>query len=91
MEILGDITWHFIGGLQSNKVKPLLRDVPNLACIQTVDSLKLASKINSALESLARPGLDVYLQIDTSGEDTKNGVPPEEVESLPPKIREKGI
>ena len=42
-----DISWHFIGGLQSNKVKPLLKEVPNLSCIQTVDSEKLALKISN--------------------------------------------
>lgn len=36
-----DIRWHFIGHLQSNKVKPLLEGVPNLAMVETVDSTKV--------------------------------------------------
>lgn len=36
-----DIQWHFIGHLQSNKVKPLLEGVPNLAMVETVDSSKV--------------------------------------------------
>jgi len=47
-----DISWHFIGCLQSNKVKPLLKEVPNLSCIQTVDSEKLALKINNVKNNL---------------------------------------
>jgi len=77
-----DIQWHFIGSLQSNKVKPLLRDVPNLECIQTVSSEKLATKLSNAVSELNRACLDVYVQIDTSGEDTKSGILPEEATGL---------
>lgn len=97
-QLPADISWHFIGSLQSNKVKPLLRDVPSLACVQTVDSAKLALKLNSAVEALARAPLDVYLQVDTSGEDTKSGIPPAELGELVqfvsancPQLRLKGI
>lgn len=82
---LNKLCWyyrHFIGSLQSNKVKPLLRDVPNLECIQTVSSEKLATKLSNAVSELNRASLDVYVQIDTSGEDTKSGVPPEEATGL---------
>ncbi|CAK7351469.1 unnamed protein product [Dovyalis caffra] len=37
-----DIEWHFIGNLQSNKVKPLLASVPNLDMVESVDDEKLA-------------------------------------------------
>lgn len=97
-QLPADISWHFIGSLQSNKVKPLLRDVPSLACVQTVDSAKLALKLNSAVEALARAPLDVYLQVDTSGEDTKSGIPPAELGELVqfvsancPQLRLKGL
>ncbi|XP_075477660.1 uncharacterized protein LOC142518737 [Primulina tabacum] len=36
-----DIEWHFIGNLQSNKVKPLLNGVPNLSMVETVDDEKV--------------------------------------------------
>ena len=45
-----DIAWHFIGHLQTNKVKALLDAVPNLAMIETVDSAKLADKLNKQVE-----------------------------------------
>ena len=70
-----DIQWHFIGHLQSGKANRLVRDVPNLAVIETVDTLKLATKLNSACELAGRKeALDIYIQVDTSGEDSKSGV-----------------
>jgi uncharacterized pyridoxal phosphate-containing UPF0001 family protein len=36
-----DIAWHFIGHLQSNKVKALVEGVPNLSMVETVDSAKV--------------------------------------------------
>jgi pyridoxal phosphate enzyme (YggS family) len=79
----GDIEWHFIGHLQSQKASKLVRSVPNLAVVETVDSLKLAGKLNSACEAANRTlPLSVFIQVDTSGEDTKSGVEPAEVEAL---------
>ena len=63
-------------------MKPLLRDVPSLECIQTVSSEKLATKISNAVSDLNRTCLDVYVQIDTSGEESKSGIPPEEALGL---------
>ena len=42
----GDIRWHFIGHLQTNKVKPLLETVPNLWCVEGVSSEKLANQVS---------------------------------------------
>ena len=70
-----DIRWHFIGHLQSGKANRLIRDVPNLAVIETVDTLKLATKLNGACELADRTdALSIYIQVDTSGEDSKSGV-----------------
>lgn len=69
-----DISWHFIGHLQSSKASKLIREVPNLAVLETVDSTKLAGKLNNACESAGRDSLDVFVQVDTSGEATKSGV-----------------
>lgn len=71
-----DIQWHFIGHLQSAKAPKIVREVPHLALIETVDSEKLARKLNSACAACEPPlrRLGVYLQVDTSGEATKSGV-----------------
>lgn len=58
-----DIQWHFIGHLQSNKVKALLTGCPHLAMLETVDSAKLATKLNDAVAALERPALQVMLQV----------------------------
>ena len=58
--------------------------VPNLACVETVDSPKLASKLDAAVGAALSTGLRpaaavplaVMVQVNTSGEESKHGVPP---------------
>jgi pyridoxal phosphate enzyme (YggS family) len=77
-----DVGWRFIGHLQSNKVKLLLESVPSLQCIETVDTEKLANKLNTTVEALGRPPLECFVQVNTSGEESKYGVEPSEVVTL---------
>jgi hypothetical protein len=58
-----DIEWHFIGHLQSNKVKALLQSCPNLAMLETVDSQKLANKVDAAVEAAGREPLPILIQV----------------------------
>ncbi|XP_038905883.1 pyridoxal phosphate homeostasis protein-like isoform X4 [Benincasa hispida] len=71
-----DIEWHFIGHLQSNKVKSLLAGVPNLAMVEGVDNEKLANHLDRAVSNLGRDPLKVLVQVNTSGEISKSGVEP---------------
>eukprot|EP01139_Manchomonas_bermudensis_P006704 Amastigsp_a177873_35.p1 type:complete len:279 gc:universal Amastigsp_a177873_35:86-922(+) len=80
-QLPGDIRWHMIGSLQSNKVKALLK-VPGLAQIESVNSEKLARTLNREAAALGRPVLGVLVQVNTSGEDTKSGVEPSDVVAL---------
>lgn len=75
-EALQDLEYerHFIGNLQSNKINAL---VPYVSCIQSIDRLSLARKLHSRLEREGEQR-DVLLQINTTGEDSKFGVPPED-------------
>ncbi|GAC93586.1 hypothetical protein PHSY_001151 [Pseudozyma hubeiensis SY62] len=74
-----EIRWHFVGGLQSNKGK-LLASIPNLYLLETLDSIKAANVLQKALASPDAAKRDeplrVYLQVNTSGEDAKSGLPP---------------
>lgn len=87
-----DIEWHFIGHLQSNKVHKLITGCPNLFMIETIDSEKLASKVNSAMEA-AHGGrsalLRVLIEVRTSLEATKTGVNPQDALGLMVYIKEK--
>lgn len=79
LEHCKDIRWHFIGHLQTNKTKKVLK-VPNLHMVQTVHSEKNAELLNKLWEKerLQQDGkLKVLVQVNTSGEDAKNGVDPE--------------
>lgn len=65
----GDIRWHFIGGLQRNKVRKVLAD---FGCIHSVDSLKLAEYLDRvAGEEGKRP--TVYLEVNVAAEASKGG------------------
>jgi PLP dependent protein len=76
-----DIEWHFVGHVQTNKAKALVHGVPNLTCVETVDSIKLADKLNVAVETCEMRQkrlkvLNVMVQVNTSGEESKYGVTP---------------
>lgn len=74
-----DINWHFIGGLQTNKCKDLAK-IPNLYCIETIDSLKKATKLNEARAKFQpnAPKINCLLQINTSMEEQKSGLTDED-------------
>lgn len=84
IEVLpSDIRWHFIGGLQRNKVRKV---VAGFGCIHSVDSLRLAEYLDRvAGEEGKRP--QVYLEVNVAGEASKGGFSPDELlaaaESLP--------
>jgi len=74
-----DIRWHFIGHLQSNKVRDLLRLRPYL--IQSVDSEKLLRTINDEAE---KQGIvqNVLLEVHTAKEETKTGLTKENIRTI---------
>ena len=65
-----DIRWHFIGHLQSNKVKSI---APFVYLIHAVDSIKLLKEINKQAEANKRI-IDVLLQLHIAEEETKFGL-----------------
>lgn len=69
-----DLPVHFIGAIQSNKVRQL---APYISLWQGVDRLSVISEIGKRA-----PGAEILLQVNTTNEDTKSGVTPAEVESL---------
>lgn len=72
-----DIEWHFIGTIQSNKIKQLLQ-VPNIYVIETIDTVEHAKAIEAELVR-HHPGrtLRAFLQVNTSGEASKHGFSPD--------------
>ncbi|KAL8407620.1 hypothetical protein RB594_006446 [Gaeumannomyces avenae] len=84
------VRWHFIGGLQSTHCKTIAK-VPNLWCVSSVDSLKKAQLLDRARGDLITAAasssgeqesppppqpLNVHVQVNTSGEDSKSGCAP---------------
>ncbi len=70
--------WVQIGNLQRNKAKLI---VANGAELQSLDSAKLAQTLNRLLEQAGRT-LEVMIQVNTSGEEAKHGIAPEETLEL---------
>ncbi|HNU33774.1 MAG TPA: YggS family pyridoxal phosphate-dependent enzyme [Bacteroidia bacterium] len=73
-----DILWHFIGHLQTNKVKYI---APFVSCIQSVDSLKLLNEINKEAAKNNRI-IDCFLQVYIAKEETKFGLSFEEADEI---------
>ncbi|MDR0940451.1 MAG: YggS family pyridoxal phosphate-dependent enzyme [Mediterranea sp.] len=69
-----DIQWHFIGHLQTNKIKYI---VPYVALIHSIDSYKLLAEVD---KQAARAGrvVDCLLQVHIASEETKSGFSPDE-------------
>lgn len=79
---LPDLEWHFIGPLQSNKTR-LVAEA--FQWVHSVDRLKIAERL-SQQRPAHLPPLQICLQVNISNEDSKSGVPEEDVASLAQQI-----
>ncbi len=93
-QIIGDrVQWHFIGHLQSNKVK---KAVNIFDMIETVDSVKIAREIDKRCGEMGKV-MPVLVEVNIGRERQKSGVLPEQVEpligeiSIYPNIRVTGL
>ncbi len=73
-----DIAWHFIGHLQTNKVKYI---APYVTMIEAVDSLKLLKEIDKQAAKCGRV-IDVLLELHIAEEETKYGLTPDALRQL---------
>ena len=73
-----DIKWHFIGHLQTNKVRQV---VPHVSLIHSIDSERLLRAVNNEATKIGRT-IDVLLQLHVAQEETKYGFTPDELVAL---------
>ena len=78
------VSWHFIGAVQSNKTRPI---AARFDWVHGIEREKIATRL-SAQRPADRGPLDVCIEVNVSGEDTKSGVPPAGVEPLARMVRE---
>lgn len=78
MQDLSDLQWSVIGHLQTNKAKLVARFASEF---QALDSLRVAEALDRRLQVEGR-SLDVFVQVNTSGEASKYGLAPEEVQGF---------
>jgi pyridoxal phosphate enzyme (YggS family) len=87
------LEWHFIGPIQSNKTRPIAEQ---FAWVHSVDREKIAQRL-SEQRPAGMPPLNICLQINISGEDSKSGVAPQEALALArrvaslPNVRLRGL
>jgi len=74
----GELEWHFIGPIQSNKTRAIAEQFD---WVQSIDRLKVAQRLSEQRPPDLAP-LNVLLQVNISGEGTKSGVAPADVETL---------
>jgi PLP dependent protein len=79
-----NLTWHFIGQLQSNKTRPVAE---HFQWVHTLDRVKIAARLNEQRPHYAPP-LNVCLQVKLAEEAGKGGLWPEEVPALAKAVSE---
>ncbi len=77
-DLRASLEWHFIGPLQSNKTRPVAE---RFDWVHSVDRLKIAQRL-SEQRPAHLPPLNVCVQVNVSGEDSKSGVAPAEAAAL---------
>jgi len=79
-----DLDWHFIGHLQRNKVKYLMR-MENCRMIESIDSFRLAKEVNKRAKKNERK-IPVLIEINIAGDENKFGITPDKAEEFLQKI-----
>lgn len=79
-----DIEWHFIGHLQSNKAKEV---VPHCRLIHSLDRWSLAKELEKQAQKHQKTQ-SVLIEVNTSGEESKSGLPPAELIEFCEKVKE---
>lgn len=73
-----EVVWHFIGHLQTNKVKDIIEIVDT---VQSVDRVALVEELQKQAARVNRH-INVYVEVNTSGEESKHGCTPDEVNTI---------
>lgn len=73
-----DLVWHFIGPIQSNKTRLIASHVQ---WVHSVDRFKIAQRLSEQRDP-SLPALNICLQVNVSGEESKSGVSPAELSAL---------
>jgi pyridoxal phosphate enzyme (YggS family) len=82
-----EIKWHFIGHLQKNKVKYLMK-IDQLEMIESIDSLEIAEEVNKEAEKVDKT-IKVLLQVNIANDPKKFGFSKKEIEEVLVEIEKK--
>lgn len=84
IEKISDIEWHFIGPLQSNKTRLVAE---HFSWVHSIERLKIAQRLNEQRPDHLPP-LNICIQINISGEETKSGIQTAEIDTLVAEIEQ---
>jgi PLP dependent protein len=91
-DLAGPIRWHYLGAVQTNKIRYL----DPVECVQTVDRLREVVALQSRAEQLDR-SWEVLIEVNIAGEAQKQGIPPHQIHELLegmgsyPRVRPRGL
>ncbi|HAX72883.1 MAG TPA: YggS family pyridoxal phosphate-dependent enzyme [Firmicutes bacterium] len=75
------VKWHLIGTLQSRKVRDVINEIE---CLHSLDRLSLAKEINKHRQDR----LDCFIQVNVSGEESKHGIHPDELQPFIKQLKQ---
>lgn len=84
IEKISNIEWHFIGPLQSNKTRSVAE---HFSWVHSIERLKIAQRLNEQRPDHLPP-LNICIQINISGEETKSGIQTSDVDALVAEIEQ---
>jgi len=76
------LTWHYIGPIQSNKTRPIAE---HFDWVHSLDRARIAARLDAARAAAQSP-LQVCIQVNVSGETSKSGVAPEDLDGLAEQV-----
>jgi len=79
-----NIERHFIGHLQTNKIKDVVKYA---SCVQSLDRVEVAEQLDRRMQMLGR-SMDVFIQINTSNEESKFGIAPKEAVAFIKQVKQ---
>jgi hypothetical protein len=80
MALPSTVEWHFIGPMQSNKTAQIAQ---HFSWVHSVDRFKIAQRLSQQRQG---PPLNICLQVNTSGEASKSGITPDEINALASQV-----
>lgn len=83
----GDLSWHFVGQLQTNKARAMARAAKTVPLtVHAIDRVKLVDALDRAWDEEEAPSLDAFVQVNLTDDPARGGARPEDLEMLAERV-----